>query len=167
MHASFWLGKLANLNAARTEHRGIAPHKPLVLLTVIDLIESGDIPDGWVRFDVRLVSRFRDYWELVRERQRNAPDIPMPFHALSGNDDPLNGLALTPDAHWMFDAGLWTAIPKGDHILIRVAHGRFTESSPQGRNLADLDQKPLHFHSHARLRPEPAYLVWHREKHRI
>jgi len=40
---SHWLGRLANLNAARTEARGIAPHKPLMLLTVIDLIESGDI----------------------------------------------------------------------------------------------------------------------------
>jgi hypothetical protein len=31
-----------------------------MLLTVIDLIESGDVPDGWVKFDVRLVSRFRE-----------------------------------------------------------------------------------------------------------
>jgi predicted restriction endonuclease len=35
---SQWLGKLANLNAARTAERSIAPHKPLMLLTVIDLI---------------------------------------------------------------------------------------------------------------------------------
>ena len=58
-----------------------------MLLTVIDLIESGDIPDGWVKYDVRLVSRFRDYWELVQERQRNSPDIPMPFNALGGDRD--------------------------------------------------------------------------------
>ncbi len=300
---SYWLGKLANLNTATTGPRGIAPHKPLMLLTVIDLIESGDIPDGWVHYDVRLVSRFRDYWELVRERQRNAPDIPMPFHALggdkdkiwdrctadgqpslaksttrlccldpqlvaclqdagfrrkarealvtiyfqpqeqvmlcariglsvpnsaaitalredaaefkasqkmgrnsrfksdvlggyyftcaltgyrldtettsivqaahihqhavSGNDDPRNGLALTPDAHWMFDAGLWTATPNGDDYVVQVASGRFSESSPHGRLLAFFNRKHLHFHSHARLRPEPEHLLWHREKHRI
>ncbi|MEY3894680.1 MAG: hypothetical protein RLZZ214_199, partial [Verrucomicrobiota bacterium] len=82
-----WLGKLANLNVARTAARGAAPHKPLMLLTVIDLIESGDIPDGWVKYDVRLVSRFRDYWELVQDRQRNSPDIPMPFNALGGERD--------------------------------------------------------------------------------
>jgi putative restriction endonuclease len=301
LKTQFWLGKLANLNAARTEARGIAPHKPLMLLTVIDLIESGDIPDGWVKYDVRLVSRFRDYWELVRERQQNAPDIPMPFHALggdkvwerfnadglpslakattrlchldpelfaclqdrdfrrkaretlvsiyflpreqimlcdrlglpvpdtaaiaalqqdaaeykasqkkgrdsrfksdvlggyyftcaltgyrldtdtssivqaahihqhslSGNDDSRNGLALTPDAHWMFDAGLWTAIPKGDHFLIQLANGRFTESSPHGHLLASRANEPLHFHDHARLRPDPVHLAWHRNKHRI
>lgn len=293
-----WLGKLANLNVARTGPRGIAPHKPLMLLTVIDLIESGDIPDGWVKYDVRLVSRFRDYWELVLERQRNQPDMPMPFHALggdkdqvwerftaegqpslakattrlcsldsdlfaclqdadfrrkaretlvtlyftpreqvmlcarlglpvpktaeiaalrdqadefkarqkkgrdsrfksdvlsgyyftcaltgyrldtestsivqaahihqhavSGNNDPRNGLALTPDAHWMFDNGLWTAIPKGDALLVQVAINRFSESSPHGRLLASFNGQPLHFHSHARLRPAAAHLAWHR-----
>ena len=87
MNCSLWLGKLANLKVANTEIRGFAPHQPLMLLTVIDLVESGDIPDGWVKYDVRLVSRFRDYWELVLERQRNQPDIPMPFHALGGARD--------------------------------------------------------------------------------
>jgi hypothetical protein len=31
-----------------------------MLPTVIDLIASGDIPDGWVKYNVHLVSRFRD-----------------------------------------------------------------------------------------------------------
>jgi putative restriction endonuclease len=295
-----WLGKLANLNVARTGPRGIAPHKPLMLLTVIDLIESGDIPDGWVRYDVRLVSRFRDYWELVRDRQRNSPDIPMPFnalggdkdqvwqcftadgqpskskvttrlchldpallvclqdvdfrrearrilvgiyftateqvmlcarlslpipntaaiaalrqdaaefkarqkkgrdsrfksdvlggyyftcaltgyrldtettsivqaahihqHAVSGNNDPRNGLALTPDAHWMFDQGLWTAVPEDNHFLIKVAKGCFTESSPNGHLLAFFAGLALHFHEYARLRPKAEHLAWHKRE---
>ena len=83
-------------------------------------------------------------------------------HAVSGNDDPRNGLALTPDAHWMFDAGLWTVIPKGDDLLVHVSHGRFSESSPHGRLLTAFDGQPLHFHDHARLRPDPAHLAWHR-----
>lgn len=298
-----WLGKLANLHVARTAARGLAPHKPLLLLTVIDMIEAGDVHDGWVKYDVRLVSRFRDYWELVRERQRNNPDIAMPFHALgsdrdqvwerftadgqpshardttrlcsldpelfaclqdatfrrqarltlvalyftpqeqimlsarlglplpqtdaitqlradavtfreqqrkgrdsrfktdvisgyyhtcaftgyrletddrslvqachihehskSGNDDPRNGLALTPDAHWLFDQGLWTAIPKGDHFLIQVALGRYQESSPHGQTLATHHGKPLYFHQNARLRPAAEHLDWHRKRHSI
>ena len=298
---TFWLGRLANLNVAKTAQRGRAPHKPLMLLTVIDLIESADVSDGWVVFDVRLVSRFRDYWELVLERQRNSPDIAMPFHALggardriwqtftadrqpskakattrlchldpdlfaclqapdfrrrvrstlisiyfqpgeqvmlcarlglpvpdsaaiaalkqdavqfkarqklgrdsrfksdvlgayyftcaltgyrldtetssivqaahihqhakSGDNHPDNGLALTPDAHWMFDAGLWTAIPAGDDFFVQVAFGRFSESSPHGCILADFHQRPLHFHGDARLRPDPRHLEWHRSHH--
>ncbi len=300
---SYWLGKLGNLHVARTSKRGPAPHKPLMLLTVIDLVDSGNIVDGWVPYDVRLVSRFRDYWELVLERQRNQPDIPMPFHALgsdrdrvwsrftsdgqpssakattrlcnldpnlfaclldagfrrqarktlvtiyftpreqvmlcarlglpvprtaeiralreqavefkarqkkgrdsrfksdvlggyyftcaltgyrldtdasyivqaahiqqhavSGNDDPRNGLALTPDAHWMFDQGLWTAVPRGDDLLVHVAVGRLSESSPHGRSLAAQDGRPLYFHEHARLRPAAEYFAWHSRKHRI
>ncbi len=293
-----WLGKLANLNAARTEARGIAPHKPLMLLSVIDLIEAGEVKDAFVSYQARLVSQFRSYWDLVFHRQRNRPDITMPFnalggdrdsiwerfdengnpsksklttrlckldldlfaclqdatfrrearqvmiaryftaceqvglcerlglpipdtaemvefrqdadafkatqkkgrdsrfkidvtsgyqftcaltgyklettegyivqaahihqHAKSGNDDPGNGLALTPDAHWMFDAGLWTVIPKGDNLLIHVAVGRFTESSPHGHLLATRANQPLHFHDHARLRPDSVHLAWHR-----
>lgn len=303
MNRTHWLGKLANLNVARTKTRGVAPHKPLMLLTVIDLIESGDIPDGWVKYDVRLVSRFRDYWELVLERQRNQPEIPMPFHALggdrdrvwtrftsegapskakattrlcsldpdlfdclqdsgfrrtarkvlvtiyftpteqvmlcarlglpvqktaevlalreqadeyklrqkkgrdsrfksdvlggyyftcaltgyrldtettsivqaahihkhaiSGNDDPRNGLALTPDAHWMFDQGLWTATPKGNDLIVRIAKTRFTESSPHGQSLASHHGQALRFHSEARLRPSAEHLAWHGRYHKI
>ncbi len=87
-------------------------------------------------------------------------------HARSGNDDPRNGLALTPDAHWMFDAGLWAVIPKGDDLLIHVATSRFTESSPHSRLLAAFNGKPLHFHEQSRLRPSAAHLTWHTRHHR-
>lgn len=83
-------------------------------------------------------------------------------HARSGNDDPRNGLALTPDAHWLFDQGLWTAVPKGDDFLVQVAIGRFQESSPHGRLLAAFHGEPLHFHGNARLRPVSEHLAWHR-----
>ena len=298
-----WLGKLANLNAARTEARGIAPHKPLMLLSVIDLIEAGEVKDAFVPYQARLVSQFRSYWDLVFHRQRNRPDISMPFnalggdrdsiwerfdengnpsksklttrlckldpdlfaclqdatfrrearrvmiaryftareqvgicerlglpipdsvemaefrqdadafkatqkkgrdsrfkvdvtsgyqftcaltgyqlettdgyivqaayihqHAKSGNDDPRNGLALTPDAHWMFDAGLWTVIPKGDDLLIHVAIGRFTESSPHGRLLSRFHGQPLSFHENARLKPDAKHFEWHRKTYRL
>lgn len=82
-------------------------------------------------------------------------------HAISGNDDPRNGLALTPDAHWMFDAGLWTVVPKEDDLLVQVATDRFSESSPHGRLLSQCHQQPLHFHDHSRIRPEPRHLEWH------
>jgi hypothetical protein len=40
-----WLSRLATLKAARTAARGIAPHKPLMLLTVIDTLAS-NTPTG-------------------------------------------------------------------------------------------------------------------------
>lgn len=299
----FWLGKLANLNVSRLSNLGIAPHKPLMILSVMDLIESNEIIDRSIHYNARLVTQFRDYWDLVVERRKNRPEITMPFnalggemdaiwerfdengnpsksklttrlclldetlldcfldpkfrqmarkilianyftapeqvglcsrlkiplpnttaitelkkdaatfkasqkkgrdsrfksevgpgykytcaltgyclhtaegymvqaahihqHAKSGNDDPRNGLALTPDAHWMFDAGLWTMITKGDELLIHVATGRFTETSPHQHLLASFHLNPLQFHVHAKLRPDPKYFEWHRAHHRI
>ena len=84
---AYWLGKLANLNAARTAGLGIAPHKPLMLLTLCDLIESGDIADRWIVYTPRLVTQFRGYWDLVIARRKNRPDITMPFNALGGERD--------------------------------------------------------------------------------
>ena len=84
---NIWLGRLSNLNVARTKERGLAPHKPLLLLVVIDLIEAGHFSTPSVELTPALAQRFRDYWELVYERQRNRPDIRMPFHALGGSRD--------------------------------------------------------------------------------
>lgn len=165
-----WLGKLAKLNAARTAERGIAPHKPLKLLTVIDLIESGDIPDGWVKYDVLGGYYFTcalTGYRLDTETTSIVQAAHIHQHARSGNDDPRNGLALTPDAHWMFDTGLWTVIPKGDDLLVHVATRRFTESSPHSRLLAAFNCQPLHFQKHARLRPDQIHLAWHRSKYRL
>jgi hypothetical protein len=67
----------------------------------------------------------------------------------------------------MFDAGLWTAIPKGDALLVKIAINRFSESSPHGRLLGTFHNRPLYFHDHARLRPETMHFEWHRKKHRI
>jgi len=293
-----WLGKLANLYAAKTPGRGIAPHKPLMIFSVMDLIERNTLTTRWVPYDADLVTQFRDYWDLVVERRQNTPEITMPFnalggdrdavwerfdehgnpsksklttrlchldadlfeclldptfrrqarqrmilayftpseqvtlserltlpipdsaeisafakdrtafkasqkkgrssrfkaevgpgyrytcaltgyclhctkgylveaahiheHAKSGNDDPRNGLALSPDAHWMFDKGLWTAIPKGDDFIIQVAHeGSFKETSPHARSLQPYHGKPLHFAKNTTLRPDLRHLQWH------
>lgn len=83
-------------------------------------------------------------------------------HAKSGNDDPRNGLALTPDAHWMFDRGLWTAEPQGDEYVIRVAKGHFKEGLIDDRTLLSREGCPLVFHPQARLRPGVEFLGWHR-----
>ncbi len=39
-HQDFWLAKFSALNAANTAERGRAPHKPLMLLTVMDMFGS-------------------------------------------------------------------------------------------------------------------------------
>jgi putative restriction endonuclease len=298
-----WLGKLANLNAAKTAGIGIAPHKPLMLFSVMDLIERGSLRDRWVAYNAELVTAFRNYWHHVNERRGNQPEITMPFNALGGdrdavwkrfdehgnpsksklttrhckldadlyeclqdsefrkqarrlliatyfpapeqtalcshfglpvpdtaemnefkqdreafkkqqnegrtsrfrsdigagylytcaltgyrlectlgfmaqacrihehsksrNNDPGNGLALTPDAHWMFDKGLWTAIPKGGDFIIHIAIGNYTESSAHSEFLARHQGRPLHFDTNAKLRPAVEHLEWHRRHHKL
>ena len=60
----------------------------------------------------------------------------------------------------MFDAGLWTAVPKGDDFLVKVAKGRFEEGSVDGRTLLGRDGMALVFDPRARLRPGAEFLGW-------
>ena len=82
-----WLGRLCHLNAARTAERGCAPHKPLLLLCVMDMVEEGAITTPWISYSPELFFRFQCYWAIVYDRQRNRPDMRLPFHALGGKRD--------------------------------------------------------------------------------
>ncbi|MDX2187126.1 MAG: HNH endonuclease [Opitutaceae bacterium] len=78
----------------------------------------------------------------------------------SRNNDARNGLALTPNAHWSFDEGLWTI---DDDLRIVVAKDAFFEWT-NGESLNRLHGKPLTFAPDVKLCPEPRYLEWHRER---
>ncbi len=297
IHCQQWLNRLANLNAATVRGQR-APHKPLLLLSIMDMIEDGALTAEWISLTPDLFSRFQMYWPIVHERQQTKANIKMPFHALggdrdrvwerytedeapslsqnttkrcrmdpilweclldenfrkearlrlissffptdeqvvlyarldlpepnvndireykknaqahaasrkkgrdfrfrssiltgyrytcaltgyslntteanlveaahihqhseSGDDDPTNGLALTPDAHWMFDKFLWTVDYRDSQFIVLVAQDRFTDSSPTGRTLRVHHKKPLYFVQETKLRPDPMYFEWHR-----
>ena len=85
-------------------------------------------------------------------------------HARKGPDSPENGLALTPTAHDLFDAGLWTI---DDELRIRVAQSDLIESILPGGShfkLSDLHGRRLSFAPQATLRPDPTHLAWHRRE---
>lgn len=79
--------------------------------------------------------------------------------AASHNNDLNNGLALSKNAHWLFDAGLWSVTC--DYRVV-VALGRFSEASPDGRALAEYRDQPLRLPQDRRLWPNPVHLGWHR-----
>jgi putative restriction endonuclease len=85
------------------------------------------------------------------------------IHAFSQsrNDAPENGLALSRDAHWMFDEGLWTIT---ETLRVRVAKEVFTEWGPEAAWLKSRDGKPLTFLDGVALRPAREHLAWYREK---
>ncbi len=83
--AAHWLGKLTRLNPAsgRGECRGKAPHKPLLLLCLLDLAESGELPSPVFTRSPGLVLRFRSYGSLAADRWPTRLDLRYPFFYLS------------------------------------------------------------------------------------
>lgn len=51
-----------NLHRYRNARWGGAPHKPVLLLALLDEIERGHIPHNRIELTVELVAVFRDYW---------------------------------------------------------------------------------------------------------
>jgi putative restriction endonuclease len=83
--------------------------------------------------------------------------------AKSRNNDTQNGLALSKNAHWLFDEGLWTL---GDDYLVIVAAGRFTENSGDQKPLVAYNGEKVHLPTDRALWPSPVHIAWHR-KHRF
>ncbi len=62
----------------------VAPHKPCLLLAVIDLVESGAITDGCVRYTPALTEIFGKYFAIVaKPKQHDRPWVP--FNHLTGS----------------------------------------------------------------------------------
>ncbi len=81
--------------------------------------------------------------------------------AHSRNNDPRNGLALSKNAHWLFDAGLWS-IDDDYHVIVASDH--FSEDSPDQKPLGDYNGQPLRLPDDKRIWPDPRHLRWHRER---
>ena len=80
-----WLGKRTRLNPAtgRGVCQGKAPHKPLLLLALIDLAENGELTTRSFTRSPGLVLRFRSYGSIVADRWPTRLDVKMPFFHLS------------------------------------------------------------------------------------
>lgn len=79
-----WLGKLTKLNAASGNGacRGKAPHKPLLLLCLLDMAEAGELTGRTMTRTAGLVLRFKTYGALVVERWPNRLNLRLPFFHL-------------------------------------------------------------------------------------
>ena len=62
-------------------HGAPAPHKPILLLAVIDLVEQGVFSDGKVYLLPELVMAFEDHWNL-RVKTDHQPKFELPFFHL-------------------------------------------------------------------------------------
>ena len=80
--------------------------------------------------------------------------------AESGNNEIQNGVALSKNAHWMFDNGLWTI---SDDYRVLVATSHFVEAGPDALCLQRYHGSQLHLPSDTLKRPGTEYLAWHRQ----
>jgi putative restriction endonuclease len=81
-----WLPWLERLSALKQDmSRGAAPHKPLLLLVVLDLIEDGQVNNGFMAQDGNLAFRFSSYWTIVAERRSARPDVRLPFYHMKSD----------------------------------------------------------------------------------
>jgi putative restriction endonuclease len=79
----FYLRKFAKLNTNR-KHGVNAPHKPILLLSVIELIEQQKIRNNQISLTPELIATFLKYWDnLVTTPHRS--NIALPFFHLTGD----------------------------------------------------------------------------------
>jgi len=83
------------------------------------------------------------------------------FHD-SRNNDPRNGIALSKNAHWQFDHGLWSL---NDDYRILVNRGKFIEEGVPGQRLADFEGRRIFLPSDPKYWPDHNYLAWHRKQY--
>jgi putative restriction endonuclease len=122
-----WLERLYNL---RRDKRGSheRPHKPVLLLAILDLFDRGILSHNQVPFSPELIKTFERYFEVVAQED-DQPSIENPFYHLSGdgfwqiltksNNRPLYevGNASRPpvtrllrESYGRFDHDLWSGI---------------------------------------------------------
>jgi len=80
----------------------------------------------------------------------------------SRNNDPCNGIALSKNAHWQFDRGLWSL---NNDYRVLVNREKFIEEGVPGQRLADFEGRRIFLPSDPKYWPEYAYLDWHRKQH--
>jgi putative restriction endonuclease len=79
-NVEYWLAKVASLKVDRA--RGDpAPHKPLLLLIILELAEQGILQD-LLSLSPELAFRFLTFWRIVAHRRNQRPDIRLPFYHL-------------------------------------------------------------------------------------
>jgi putative restriction endonuclease len=61
-----YIERFQNLRTGRVGDH-IRPHKPVMLLTILTLVEAGRLPENRILFEPELVEIFRHYFEIVRE----------------------------------------------------------------------------------------------------
>ena len=88
MNLSYYREKFANLRRNPNRKDGPSPHKPAMLLAVIDMIEAGLIHENRIWFNDHLKQAFTNRLDSFKSNQdRNTPHLPF-FYLRGGRNNP-------------------------------------------------------------------------------
>jgi putative restriction endonuclease len=79
----FYIKKFTKLRVDRA-HGSVAPHKPILLLCVIELIQQGLIQHNQIFLSAELISTFLKYWSYLGSEAHRS-DIALPFYHMTGD----------------------------------------------------------------------------------
>jgi putative restriction endonuclease len=65
--------------------KGIAPHKPILLLVVLELAERNLLASPYLKLTPELAFRFAVFWSVVVHRRSQRPNIRLPFHHIGSS----------------------------------------------------------------------------------
>jgi putative restriction endonuclease len=81
---TYWLHKLTTLRIDRARGNP-APHKPLLLLVILEMAEKAEIKNLELKVSPDLAFRFSTFWSIVSARRKQPPDVRLPFHHLGSS----------------------------------------------------------------------------------
>ena len=141
-----WLDRLYNLRRDKSGSHE-RPHKPILLLSIMNLLDRGLIKDNEVTLSEELIATFKRYFAIVR-RGNDQPTIQNPFFYLSGDrfwqlvpaagesdiyqEGSVSGAPSVAElrrrvAYACFDAGIWQLLgdPVARHQLREALIARY------------------------------------------
>jgi putative restriction endonuclease len=117
-----WLERLYNLHRdKRGNHE--RPHKPILLLAIIDLLDRGLLSQNEIALTPDLIQTFNRYFQVVRQRD-DKPTIENPFYHLSG--DGFWHLIAEPGERPLYEPGNASRVPTLG--ALKKVHARFDET---------------------------------------
>ena len=115
-----WLERLYNLRRDKRDSHE-RPHKPVLLLSIIDLLDRRVITSNEVPLSEELVTTFKRYFAVVRKHD-DRPTIQNLFFHLCGDK-----LVPAPGETAIYREGATAGAPRVAELRRRVAHGRFDD----------------------------------------
>ncbi|HOY58191.1 MAG TPA: hypothetical protein PK640_08670 [Verrucomicrobiota bacterium] len=134
-----WLERLCNLRRDKSgQHE--RPHKPVLLLSVIDLLDRGLLTDNAVPLSDELVATFKRYFEVVR-KHNDQPTVQNPFFHLSG--DKFWQLVPRPGKEPIYREGYVSGAPGVRQLREAALYGRFDTGLRSGYWSCGLRQRAV------------------------